>query len=108
MPRLTGRDPHQLAAGPRPGARLARRDAFAEGVGPDAVQGGGPGVALPRLGGSCAHLILLVSTDTAAEARFARYARAAARSRGAPLPLLLTAEWRYRRSGWGSAGAGGD
>jgi hypothetical protein len=39
--------------------------------------------------------ILLVTTDTGAEARIARHARAAA-GRGEPLPLLLTAEWRYR------------
>jgi hypothetical protein len=44
--------------------------------------------------------LLLVTTDTDAEARVARYARAAAAGRAAPLPLLLTVEWRYRGGPW--------
>jgi hypothetical protein len=39
--------------------------------------------------------LLVVSRDTDAESRFAGHARAAARGRVAPLPLLLTSEWRY-------------
>lgn len=38
--------------------------------------------------------ILVVTTDTAAEERIARAARAAAVGRGAALPLLLTCQWR--------------
>ena len=39
--------------------------------------------------------LLLVTTDTHVEQRIARYAREAAAGRVAPLPLLLTAAWRY-------------
>ena len=40
-------------------------------------------------------VVLLVTTDTDAENRIAGYARAAAGG-AAPLPLLLTTEWRFR------------
>jgi Replication-relaxation len=40
--------------------------------------------------------ILFVTIDTDVEARIAGIARAVARGRIQPLPLLLTSEWRYR------------
>jgi hypothetical protein len=40
--------------------------------------------------------LLFITTDTDVERRIAAYAREAAAGRVAPLPLLLTAQWRYR------------
>jgi len=41
--------------------------------------------------------VLVVAVDERAEAHVARAVRAAEREFGAPLPLLLTSEWRYER-----------
>ena len=41
--------------------------------------------------------ILVVTTDSTAEERIARSARAASVGRLAPLPMLLTCEWRVNR-----------
>jgi hypothetical protein len=43
--------------------------------------------------------ILVVARDTDAEQRIAAVAAASAVGRSAPLPLLLTCEWRYRGDG---------